>query len=121
MMKPFFASLREMNKKFYHQIVNSNQIENFWSEKTNKDLSKLFDQYLRNTQIPTLEVKKINQGFKFRWTNCISGYNAPIKVIFNGDEIWLEPNTSWQSMYIGRQTDTLLIDPNFYVNLNIVD
>ena len=117
----FFQSLREMNKRFFHQIVTTKQIENFWSEKTGKDLSMLFNQYLRNTQLPILEVTKINNGFKFRWANCIADYNAPVKIIINGKELWLDAKTTWGSMYIGNEADQISIDPNFYCTLKIVN
>lgn len=113
----FFTAMRDLNKRFYHQMVTTKQVEDFWSEKTKKDLSKLFDQYLRNTKIPVLEVQRVNQGIKFRWTNCIDNYNAPVKVLYNGKQVSLDPQTSWQSIYIGRQAETLVIDPNFYAGL----
>ena len=117
----FFVALREMNKRFYHRIVITKQVEDFWSEKTGKDLSKLFDQYLRNTQIPLLEVKKINQGIQYRWTNCIQGYNVPVRIIFNNETIWLNPQTAWQNTYTGKQVDKILIDPNFYAGVKLIE
>jgi aminopeptidase N len=117
----FFVALREMNKQFFHQIVTTKQIENFWSNQTGKDLSRLFDQYLRNTAIPILEVKKINQGIQYKWTNCIKGYNAPVKIILNGQPIWVNPQQNWQSSYIGKNIDTILLDPNFYCALKQIE
>jgi len=117
----FFVALREMNKQFFHQIVTTKQIENFWSNQTGKDLSKLFDQYLRNTAIPILEVKKINQGIQYRWTNCIEGYNVPVRIILNNETIWLNPHTAWQNTYIGKQLDSIIIDPNFYAGVKLIE
>ena len=117
----FFIALREMNKQFFHQIVTTKQIENFWSKQTGKDLSKLFDQYLRNTAIPILEVKKINQGIQYKWTNCIKGYDVPVKIILNGQPIWVNPQQNWQSSYIGKNIDTILLDPNFYCGLKQIE
>ena len=117
----FFIALREMNKQFFHQIVTTKQIENFWSNQTGKDLSRLFDQYLRNTAIPILEVKKINQGIQYKWTNCIKGYDVPVKIILNGQPIWVNPQQNWQSSYIGKNIDTILLDPNFYCGLKQIE
>lgn len=115
----FFNSLREMNKRFYHQIVTTQQIENFWSEKTGKDLSKLFDQYLRHTEIPILEIKKAKKGIQYRWTNCIDGYDAPVKVITNNEQVWFNPKTKWQSFKINFNIAEASIDPNFYCELKV--
>ena len=43
----FRQILRGLNKTFYHQTVTTAQIEAFMSKKSGKDLSKIFDQYLR--------------------------------------------------------------------------
>jgi aminopeptidase N len=117
----FFQSLREMNKRFFHQIVTTKQIEDFWSAQTGKDLSKLFDQYLRNIAIPILEVKKINQGIQYKWTNCIKGYNAPVKIILNSKEIWLDPTTNLQMLETNNIAEPMSIHPNFYANLKMIE
>jgi aminopeptidase N len=117
----FFVALREMNKRFYHKIVTTKQVEDFWSEKTSKDLSMLFDQYLRNTQIPSLEVKKVNQGIQYRWTNCIEGYNVPVRIILNNETVWLSPQTEWQNTYTGKLLDSIMIDPNFYAGVKLIE
>ena len=48
--------LRGLNKDFYHQTVNTKQIEDYISEKANLDLSSVFDQYLRTTEILPLHI-----------------------------------------------------------------
>ena len=48
----FRKILRGLNKDFYHQTVTSKQIENYISKKSGYDYGKVFDQYLRTTQIP---------------------------------------------------------------------
>ncbi|MEO9211496.1 MAG: M1 family metallopeptidase, partial [Ginsengibacter sp.] len=55
--KKFRGLLNDMNKDFYHQTVTTAQIENYINKKTGKDFSKVFDQYLRTTNIPVLEYK----------------------------------------------------------------
>jgi aminopeptidase N len=117
----FYSSQREMNKRFFHKNVTTKQVEDFWSEKTGQNLSKLFDQYLRDTQIPILEVKKINQGIQYRWTNCIEGYNAPVKILLNNESILLNPLPYWQSTYLGKQADKILLDPNFYAGFKLIE
>ena len=41
----FRQILRGLNKDFYHQTVTSKQVEDYISQKSGKDLSKIFDQY----------------------------------------------------------------------------
>jgi aminopeptidase N len=109
----FRLSLREMNKRFYHSTINSSDVEKFWSEKTGRDLSPLFDQYLRSTSIPTLEIKKSKHEIFYRWADCNSNFDAPVLVTIDGNMVqWLEPSTQWKKI---KAKGDMVPDKNFYV------
>src|SRR5690606_19441769 len=48
--------LRGMNKKFYHQTVDYNDILSYMNSSTGLDLTRVFEQYVRRKSIPTLEI-----------------------------------------------------------------
>ena len=54
--KKFFQILSGIQKKFQHQCVNSTEIENYFSEQSEINMNPIFNLYLRNVPIPTLEV-----------------------------------------------------------------
>lgn len=109
------AILRGLNSTFYHQTVTTKQIEEYLSQQTGMDLNPFFNQYLRDTRIPTLEYIFKNNMLEYRWTNCVSGFNMPVKVILNGKVQYLKPETNWKSVTIPSQSNKLEIDSNFYV------
>lgn len=74
----FRSMLREMNESFYHQTVTTKQIEEFMSAKLGMDLSKLFDQYLRQKNPPTLQIKQKKGKIKYRWIFVIDGFDMPL-------------------------------------------
>ncbi|QTE37333.1 M1 family metallopeptidase [Mucilaginibacter gossypii] len=117
----FREVLRALNRSFYHQSVNSTQIENHISKVSKKDLSKIFDQYLRTTQIPILEYKIDGKSFEYRFTNCIAGFTMPVKIKLI-DQRWIAPSTNWQSLKLEYlpTVDSLAIDPDFYIQAKIV-
>ncbi|MGB6269027.1 MAG: M1 family metallopeptidase, partial [Olleya sp.] len=49
--------LRGLNSEFYHQTVNTKQIEDYIAKASNLELEGFFNQYLRTTKIPVLEYK----------------------------------------------------------------
>ena len=106
----FRQVLRGLNKDFYHKTVTSAEIENYISQKSGKDLSKIFDQYLRTTNIPALEYKVANKTVSYRWTNTIDGFDMPVK-LDNGQ--WIQPTTEWKTM----EGDGLQADKNFYITV----
>ena len=112
----FRQILRGLNKEFYHQTVSGRQVETYIIEKSGKDLRKVFDQYLRTTQIPVLELKAEEDKVKFRWINCIEGFNMPVKLT-NGQ--WIHPTTSEQKIkWEGKDFSGVGVDPNFYVKVS---
>jgi len=111
------ATLRGLNKEFYHQTVSTQQIEDYISEKIGLNLDPVFDQYLRDIRIPTLEYAYRNGELNFRWGNAVEGFNLPIDVNLNGNEVRLQPTTSWQRLKVGSvESLKLAVDPNYYVS-----
>ncbi len=112
----FRSILRGLNKDFYHQTVHSWQVENYISEKSGIDFSKVFEQYLKTTQIPELELKAEGETLKFKWTNCIPGFDMPVKLT-NGE--WIRPTTAEQKIkWEGKDFSGVTVDPNFYVKVH---
>ncbi|MGV3603890.1 MAG: M1 family metallopeptidase [Dyadobacter fermentans] len=107
--------LRGLNKTFYHQTVDGSQIEQYVSEHAGRDLSKVFDQYLRDVRIPVLEYAFGSKGLQYRWINVINGFDMPVKVkLASGKEEMLNPTTDWKTLKV-KGDKALTIDRNFYV------
>lgn len=107
--------LRGLNSTFYHQTVTTKQIEDYLSTSTGMDLNTFFNQYLRDIRIPTLEYFFKNDKLGYRWTNCVPGFNMPVKITVNGSEKLLKPQTNWDSISVKTENAKLEIDKNFYV------
>lgn len=119
----FKKILRGLNKEFYHKTVDSKDIENYMSRHSGKDLSKIFDQYLRNIQIPRLEYKFKGHSFSYRWTNCIKGFKMPVKIFSGGKEQWIIPEEKWQTRQMPGwfNEKSFSIDKNFYITAKKID
>lgn len=107
--------LRGLNSTFYHQTVTTKQIEDYMSAQVGLDLSKVFDQYLRDIRIPTLEYSYKGNTLKYRWTNTVDGFDMPLKVFLNGTEILLKPKNEWSELKNPIKVEKIGIDNDFYV------
>lgn len=107
--------LRGLNSTFYHQTVTAEQIEKYMSKQTGLNLEPFFNQYLRDTRIPTLEYAVVNNQLRYRWDNCVRGFNMKLKVYINGEMKWLEPTQRWQNLDLDKPFESLEVDPDFYV------
>ncbi len=113
----FRTILRGLNKTYYHKTVTSAQVEQYISKMAGIDFSKIFDQYLRTTQIPVFEYKLGEFGFQYRFTNCVPGFKMPVK-IHAGKDIWVTGTTQWQQSPTYAdwfKKDSFAIDRNFYI------
>jgi len=113
--------LRGLNKEFYHSNVTTKQVEDYISEKAGVDLSKVFDQYLRDIRIPTLEYNINGDQLSYRWINTVRGFHMPIKVYVNSKEMWIKPEAGrWLGDVLESDVTSFSVDDNFYVgNSNI--
>jgi aminopeptidase N len=114
--------LRGLNHDFYHQTVYGSQVEDYITLHSGKKLDKVFDQYLRHTEIPVLEYQIKGHKLKYRWTNCIAGFDMPVKVTLSpGKFKFVYPATKWKSSRcVLPNKDDFQVEENFYVRANRV-
>jgi aminopeptidase N len=122
----FRKILRGLNKEFYHRTIDSKDVEAYMTRESKKDLTKIFDQYLRTIQVPVLEYKYIRRDnsdgyyLQYRWTNCVPGFNMPLKIKFADTSVWIEPGTEFKTTAVSAEQQIsmpaeLAIDKNFYI------
>lgn len=111
--------LRGLNKEFYHKTVTTEEIENYISQKTKKDLSAFFNQYLRTTNIPKLEYKIDGNSITYNYVNALNDFDMPVKVFIGDKEIWLFPLKNGEKKTENLEGDltTFRIDLNFYIRI----
>lgn len=115
--------LRGLNKDFYHQTVTSAQVEKYISTKAKFDYSKVFDQYLRNTQIPKFEYYFSDDKKKvfYRYSNCIAGFNLPLSLNSKTASIKIKPTDQWQNLTLkdGQAAlfDKTAIEDMYYITV----
>ena len=106
-------TLRGLNEEFYHSTVTTKEIEDYISKSIGIDLSKVFDQYLRDVRVPVFEYEISNGELKYRWNNVIDGFNMPIEVIIDGKNTVLYPITKFKKIPIKNLY--ISVDDDYYV------
>jgi len=107
------ACLRGLNTTFWHQTVNSKQIEMYLSSTLKLNLQAFFDHYLRTKQLPVLEYKLKGNTLVYRWTNCKKSFNMPVDVMADGQNTRLFPGTKWKKLPL--KSNAPVFDANYYV------
>lgn len=113
--------IRGIQHDFALQTVTSKQIEEYISRRSGKDLSKVFDQYLRYATPPVLEYWYETKGNDlkvwYRWQTDVAGFNMPIKYRDQkGNWQWFTPTNEWQEMNFTnyKEEDFAFDEQHFY-------
>jgi len=112
----WLSILRGLNADFWHQTVTTQQIESYISTKAGIDLSKVFDQYLRTTQIPMLKYNVKGKTVSFDYERVVKGFAMPIRVTINGKEVKLTPTEATQTFEFTEEIKTFEVNRNFYID-----
>jgi aminopeptidase N len=115
--------LRGLQKTFRHQVVSGKQLEGYISARAGIDLSKVFDEYLTTTMIPTLEYRINGTELSYRWSNVVPGFAMPVKVsLTDGAMSFIRPTGTWKTATLHlKSPETFHVDENFYVNTRDVN
>ena len=103
--------LRGLNKTFYHQTVTYDDITQYINIQSGIDFTSLFDQYLRHTTLPVLEVFENKGKLYCRWTGCVPNFNIPVRIKIKGGEYkFITPSSSRGNGPVRSKTAPGLID-----------
>ena len=111
----WLSILRGLNKDFWHQTVTTQQVEKYISDKAGVDLSKIFDQYLRTTDIPVLKYRIQGNDVTFWYEKVVPGFNMPLEVMVNGKAATIRPSAVPSTNKFNDPVGTFVVDKNFYV------
>jgi hypothetical protein len=100
------------------------EIVAFVNKQLGQDLTPIFDQYLRRTSLPVLELT-FNDADKlvwYRWNAAERGFAMPIRV---GDPAaWqtIQPSADWKSMPWAGSRDSFRVATDlYYVDVAVLD
>ncbi|OJV53042.1 MAG: hypothetical protein BGO31_04620 [Bacteroidetes bacterium 43-16] len=114
----FKGMIRKMNNDFARKVITGPEMESFIAKETALDLQKVFEQYLRHKELPTLRVKRSKKGFSYKWEKCVPGFNMPVLAVINGEEKWLYPTTKEQS-HLQAEVASFAVQKEFYCALTL--
>ncbi|MFD2516327.1 M1 family metallopeptidase [Salinimicrobium flavum] len=118
----WWKTLKDYTETYRHCTITSQMTEEFFDKAVATDLKPVFDQYLRFSGIPVLQLKKDQDGFSYRWKADVEEFKMPVDVLIGGKELRLQATDEWQT-YPGNVNlrEIRVNEPEFYVNTAVVD
>jgi aminopeptidase N len=114
--KKWWALLRDFYQHFKYQNIMTEDVAAYFNQKTGKNLTPLFDQYLRHTAIPVLELKfgETVGTVAYRWKVDEAGFKMPVRA--GSKDHWqiIQPTTEWQTMQTPLKKEEFMVATDLY-------
>ncbi len=110
----WWKMLRAYCEKFKYRNITTEDVVQFYNQQTGMNLAPIFDQYLRHTALPALELKFQDGSVSYRWKADVKEFAMPVKA--GRPSAWqtLRPTTEWQTMKTDLRKDDFAVDTDHY-------
>jgi aminopeptidase N len=118
--KRWWALLHDFYQNFKYQNIMTEDVVGYFNHQTGMNLTPIFDQYLRHTALPTLELKFDEPGtVAYRWKADEPAFAMPVRV--GSKDRWeiVTPTAQWKSLKSSLGKDEFQVATDlYYVNVN---
>lgn len=112
----WWALLHGFYQRFKYQDIMTEDVAGYFNQHTGMNLTPIFDQYLRHTQIPRLELLfgEAPGMVMYKWRADEDDFAMPVRVGTPGHWQVIRPTTHWQSMQTSLNKDEFQVDTDHY-------
>jgi aminopeptidase N len=113
--------LHDFYQHFKYQNIMTEDVVQYFNQQTGMNLTPIFDQYLRHTAIPTLELKfdDGNHTVAYRWKVDEPDFQMPVRVGKKDDWQIVHATTDWQTMPTTLSKENFDVATDlYYVNVD---
>ena len=108
-------------QQFKYRNITTDDVVSYFNQQTGMNLTPIFDQYLRHTQIPRLELLfgEAPGMVMYKWSADEETFSMPVRV--GAPDHWqiIHPTTEWQSMQTTLTKDEFQVATDlYYVDVN---
>jgi aminopeptidase N len=112
--KRWFALIHDLYQHFKYQNIMTEDIVEFFNRRTGKNFTPIFNQYLRHTALPVLELKFADGSVSYRWKTDETSFQMPIRVGTKDNWQLIQPTTEWQTMKTSLKKDEFQVATDLY-------
>ena len=109
----------QFTKDFRHQITNTESVITFFNTVSGMNLTPIFNQYLRFTNVPILQLKIVNKKLEFKWIADDNNFNLPIEIKLNNKIVKLQPTTKTQiaDFKVAKMEEISVLTDKIYIKI----
>jgi aminopeptidase N len=112
--------IRDVYQHFKYQNILTEDLVQFVNAQLGQNLTPIFDQYLRRTDLPTLELSfdDAEGTIAYRWRADERAFAMPIRIGTAGKWEIIQPTTDWKTMKTSyKKSDVEVATDLYFVNV----
>jgi aminopeptidase N len=107
--------LKDFYQRFKYRSILTEDVVQFFNAQLGQDLTPVFNQYLRRSAIPVLELAFQDDGtLAYRWKADERDFAMPVRAGAPGSLQILEPTTDWKTMRSPATKDVFHVATDLY-------
>ena len=112
--------IRDFYQRFKYQTIMTEDVVQFFNAQLGRNLTPVFDQYLRRAALPTLELAFVEPGrLTYRWKADERAFAMPVRIGTGGKWQVIEPTTNWKTMPTTLTKDNVEVATDlYYINVS---
>jgi aminopeptidase N len=112
----WWALLRGFYQEFKYKNILTEDVVAYFNRQTGMDLTPVFDQYLRHSALPVLELTfdEAAGTLSYRWKADVKAFAMPVRVGTKGNWQVLRPTTAWATMKTPLTKDAFEVATDLY-------
>jgi aminopeptidase N len=115
--------LKDYSENFRHKIIETKDVVTFFNEKTNKNLTPIFEQYLRHSKLPELKISISDNTLTYYWNCDVIDFEMPFEMEVQGTRVRLNGTQKQQTFNlksnINSKNELKFNQSNFFITVNI--
>ncbi|KOS04942.1 peptidase M1 [Flavobacterium akiainvivens] len=107
------------SETYKKKIIDTETVNKYFSKEMGMDLTHIFNQYLRFTQIPILQLKLNGKNLEYRWQTDEKDFEMPVEILIGDKTIRLKATNKWKKEKVtaASLTDVEVATKKFYINV----
>jgi aminopeptidase N len=119
--RKFLNAIYDFFQTFKYKNIMTEDVVAFFNKRLGRDLTPVFNQYLRHTALPVLELQfdDANHAVMYRWKADEPNFAMPVRVRQNGQSQMIEATQQWKTMKttVGKDQFEVVTD-EFFVDVS---
>jgi aminopeptidase N len=114
--KRWWSLLHNFYQHFKYRTIMTEDIVEYFNQQTGMNLTPIFNQYLRHTAIPILELKfdEQNGTVSYRWKVDEPGFSMPVRLGTKAQWEMVQPTTDWKALKTTLKKDEFAVATDLY-------